>query len=155
VADVLQNTFDRKELIGFSRKQFRNYDTRTVSNSELEESLTDGWTVAKKNKRSTRLSRPKKKPDLLESRVWALFYRMGFPVLSGEGGAELAITPSDSKSPRNQLDVVAVDDEIGLHVECKCREQPKRDPRFQEKLAKHATNRRGFGNRPVRRILDV
>ena len=83
-------------------------------------------------------------PDLLESRVWNLLYRMGFTHLSSIGGATLILRGGSPKSPTQQIDVVAVDDEVAIAVECKSQKTPKKDPRFTEKLTKIGAIRRKF-----------
>ncbi len=141
---MLKNVQAREDLLGFARSQVRSYERKTVRPTELDESLATGWVIQRENKSSFRLGREKSKPDLLESRVWTLFYRMGFTHLSGPDGAVLSVTDKGTDGPGQQIDVVALDDEIGLAVECKTRETPKKDTRFSEKLAKHASIRKRF-----------
>lgn len=143
---MIKNVFSREDLLGFSRQQSRDKVAKTVKKKDLEEATNDGWEIQKRNKKTVRVTKPKKKSKLLESRVWTVLYRMGFAYMSGEGGALLDVSASDEESPKDQVDVVAVDEEVGLCVECKSRETPKKDPRFSEKLAKHAGKRKAFAN---------
>lgn len=56
--------------------------------------------------------------DILEGRVWAIFYRMGFPLLSSpRGGAYILAQNTGHKIA--QADVVAVDGDTLVFVECK------------------------------------
>lgn len=82
---------------------------------------------------------------LLEDRVWSLLYRLGFDYLSGDGGAQLTQDPKGENSPYNQIDVVGLDPEVALAVECKSAEQPRRFSEFQKDLAKHVLTRQRFG----------
>src|SRR4051794_14925615 len=108
---MIQNIVPREELSAFARKQALSSIRKTVKKSDVDGAVQEGWTVRKRNRRSISLERPKKRSVLLESRVWSLFYRMGFSSLSAEGGAELTVNPEDKQSPLTQIDVVAVDDE--------------------------------------------
>lgn len=100
-----------------------------------------GWSVVKAGKVSVRLKRDKPHGVALEDRVWTLFYRMGFDSMSGLGGAKLRLTHQDSSSPINQLDVVAIDPDVALAVECKSSVNFVKRPQFQEELAKLAQMR--------------
>ncbi len=140
----LRNVLPREELLSFSRVQARDTDQMTVKEQDLPEHEEKGWTVLRHNKSSVRIHRPKPKSDLLEARVWRVMYKMGFPYLSGPGGGQLVLNNSDPQSPTQQLDVVAIDDEVAVAIECKSYKNFRKDTRFAEKLAKHAGIRGGF-----------
>lgn len=110
----------------------------------VEEEIARGWKVHKQNKTSTRLEKPKSHDKLLEDRVWTLLYRMGFKVLSGDGGAFLLVSKNDPTGPDNQIDVVAIDDEVAFAIECKSSENPRRFADFSADLAKHVGMRERF-----------
>ncbi len=141
---MLNNVLPIEEVGGLARTNARDYETRTVNPALVEQLTTDGWSVDRRNKKSVRLRRPKSHGKHLEDRVWSLFYRMQFPLLSGEGGAELLIDPKDVKSPTTQIDVAALDNEIAIAIECKCSEHPAKRPQFQSELAKHGLIREKF-----------
>jgi len=143
---MIDNIHARDELTGFARKQSKDRIERSVKKPELEAALAEGWEIRRKNRKSVRVSKPRKKADLLESRVWTLLYRMGFPVMSGKGGGNLWMNPRDPNGPKDQLDVVAVDDEVGLCVECKSYETPAKDPRLPQWLARLASMKKRFAS---------
>jgi DGQHR domain-containing protein len=120
----------------------------------VAKALDEGWTVLRKNKRTVTLAKEKSRPSLLESRVWTMLYRMGFPYLSGEGGSHLVWASGDPDSPTSQIDVVGVDDEVSLYIECKSYEAPRKDGDFAEKLAKHSSIRKRFAE-AVGRVLPT
>lgn len=124
---MLTNVLRIDELGSLARANARDYETKTVAPSALEEHLAIGWEVAKKNDKSIRLKRQKAHGTWLEDRVWTLLYRMKFAYLSGTRGAQLKIN-SDESSPQTQLDVVAIDDEVAIAIECKSSEQVARRP---------------------------
>jgi len=71
---------------------------------------------------------------------------MGFTHLSAQGGAHLLLTAGEPEGPDNQIDVVAVDDEVAFAIECKSAEAPRKFNDFSKDLAKHATLRQRFGH---------
>ena len=134
----------RESLLGLSRLRGRPTEQRTIEKHDLSDYEARGWTVLRHNKASIRLHRPKPQPKLLEDRVWSVLYKMGFTHLSGKNGAKLVFDERDTRSASQQLDVVAIDDEVAISVECKSYREEHTDPKFVEKLAKHATIRGPF-----------
>src|ERR1700674_5444229 len=141
---MLANLGSIENLSGPARARARDYVTKTVNPALVEKLVAEGWTVDKSNKKSIRLRRVKPHGVLLEDRVWTLFHRMQFPILSMEGGAQLVLDPKDSESPKSQIDVVGVDDEVAVAIECKSSESHARRPQFQHELGKHALIRDRF-----------
>src|SRR6185312_14108268 len=134
---MLTNVSLIEDLGSLARANARDYDTKTVSPSAVEEHEAAGWEISKKNSKSVRLTRRKAHGILLEDRVWTLLYRMKFRYLSGARGAQLKIN-TGSDSPQSQIDVVVIDDEVAIAIECKSSEQNARRPQFQQELGKHA-----------------
>jgi Holliday junction resolvase len=71
---------------------------------------------------------------------------MGFGYLSGLGGAKLTVQSEGDSAPKTQVDVVGIDDEVALAIECKSSERYSKRTQFQEELGKHALIRQQFGN---------
>lgn len=141
---MLDNVLPIEDLGGLARARARDHETKTVNPALVEQLVADGWTVDQKNKKSVRLRRPKSHGTHLEDRVWTLFYRMQFPLLSAKGGAELILEPKSSESPTTQIDVAALDNEIAIAIECKSSENPSKRAQFQNDLAKHGLIRERF-----------
>src|SRR6266702_3074646 len=99
---MLNNILSIGELAGLARARARDYETKTVNPALVDELLGEGWILDKRNKKSVRLRKPKSHGTYLEDRVWILFYRMQFPLLSGKGGAELVLEPRNPESPTTQ-----------------------------------------------------
>ena len=143
---IIRNLHPRGELGPFGRRQGSDDNYQSVKKDQVEKFQRDGWQVKRYNKASVRMLRKKAKSDLLESRVWRVMFKMGFAHLSGERGATLVLAGSDPDSPTNQVDVVAIDKDIAIAVECKSYQKVTKDPRFPEKLAKHAGLRASFAD---------
>jgi DNA sulfur modification protein DndB len=141
---MLGNVKPIESLSGLARARARDYETRTVNPVLVEKLVAEGWAVDKSNKKSVRLRRAKPHGALLEDRVWTLLHRMQVPILSAEGGAQLVLDPKDPQSPSSQIDVVGIDNEVAVAIECKSAENHARRPQFQHELGKHALIRERF-----------
>jgi DGQHR domain-containing protein len=135
---MLENVEQRENLRGLARAKRRDFETRTVHPKLLEEALADGWSLYKEQKTSVRLRRKKLHGPLLEDRVWSLLYKMSFDHMSSERGSYLPINPKLKDSPRSQIDVLSLDEDVAIAIECKSSEKIGRRPQFQEEIAKLA-----------------
>jgi DGQHR domain-containing protein len=134
----LQNIFPIDELTTLARSRSRAYQTKSVHPKLVEEAVSEGWEILKSGKNSVRLQRPKPLSTHFEDRVWTLLFRMQFELLSGAGGGKLLLDFRNKEGPTNQLDVVAVDSELVLGIECKTAEKYAKRTQFQDELAKFA-----------------
>jgi hypothetical protein len=69
---------------------------------------------------------------------------MGFVWMSGVGGGHLLVDNKEPEGPENQIDVVAIDTEVALSIECKSSSTPRKAANFQRDLSKHAGMRERF-----------
>lgn len=100
----------------------KRVDEKTVTAAKKEALTTkvqgeeqDGWTVAKKNKTSVRMSKPKPIDRQVEDDVWCLLYRLGFTEFSADRHFTIKLGPT---APGRQIDIFAKDDETVFIVEC-------------------------------------
>ncbi len=108
------------------RKSKDQHKTVSAANKKLiaekvEVEQKDGWRVAKKNAKSTRMVKPKPADEQLEDEIWSMLAQMGFKEMSK--GRSFTIAVEDGLEPR-QIDVFAKDDETAIVVECTQREEP-------------------------------
>lgn len=130
----LQNIFQSTELRGIARLLSRPYHQESILNGLVKEREAAGWTVVRGGKRKTRITKPKELKDAFPDRVWTVLYRMGFTHMSGQGGAKL-LCRSQSGETKNQIDVVAIDDDVAMYIECRTAHAPRKVPRFAEDAA--------------------
>ncbi len=140
----LSNVEPWENLRSLFRTKARDYETKTINPAMLDQLVAAGWVIDKQNNHSVRLRRPKLHSTLLEDRVWALLYRMRFTHLSAAGGASLIVDPKNDSSPKSQIDAVAIDDEVGLAIECKSAEAYSKRPQFQQEIGKFSLIRDRF-----------
>ena len=141
---MLENVFEREQLVGHARACARDVHVKSVNNRLVDDEVANGWSTKRKGKTVSSLSKAKSRPTLLEDRVWTLLYRMGMRYLSGPGGAKLALESRGESAVVNQLDVVGIDDEVAIAIECKSAERFGRRAQFQDELAKLALFRERF-----------
>ena len=70
---MISNIESRDNLRAFSRAKAKDFITKSVAYSKLEDYLSQGWSVAKKNQSTVRVKRNKTHSELLEDRVWILY----------------------------------------------------------------------------------
>jgi len=144
----LSNLHPAGDLAALGRSFAKSTVIIAVDPRDVAKHVEQGWAFQKKLKRSVRLSRLKELSVAFPDRVWTVLYRMGFSVLSGKGGAKLTCRGSEGDFD-NQLDVVALDADVALYVECRTARSPRKVPRFAEDVA-HLDGLRSCFQRAVR-----
>lgn len=94
---------------------------RSVHPADVPKYEADGWIVQREGSRRVRIKKPKNYDAMLEDQAWCLFYRMGYPELSGLN-FRIRYTRHDGTEGEKQVDVFAKDDETVVVAECKARE---------------------------------
>ena len=100
----------RKDVYQTVRGASRNLISEKVRLEEAE-----GWRIARRNAKSTRMAKPKPADEQLEDEVWCLMAQMGFKELSR--GRQFKVSVGKNLRKR-QIDVFAKDDEAVVIVEC-------------------------------------
>lgn len=100
----------------------KSVDEKTVTAAKKDALTTkvqgeeqDGWTIAKKNKKSVRMSKPKPHDRQLEDDVWCLLYKLGFKEFNADRNFTIKL---GANAPGRQIDIFAKDDETVFIVEC-------------------------------------
>jgi DNA sulfur modification protein DndB len=141
-----------EEIRAAFRRRKDEFDYQKIHPADEKKFNEQGW-EAHKQLQSALWVKKRKAPDrLLEDRIWSLFYRMGYPVLSG-GSFRINYRRVEGTDGSKQVDVFAKDDETAVVVECKAREtlgrrQLQKDIHETENLQKHFSRsiRSHFGN---------
>jgi hypothetical protein len=144
---MLSNVHGVDELRSLARRKMKPQQSRTIAaHDSATITAEDGWHIERQGKTTIRLTRPKPRSSLLEDRVWSLLYRLGFTHLSGEGGAQLLLDPKCDTKIYNQIDVVGLDEDVAVAIECKSAENTRKYSDFQKDLAKHSLIRQRFAS---------
>lgn len=113
----------------YKAKKKKFYE-RNVDHNLVDDLLDDGWEEFGTPLRTkTRLRKPKSPSDQFEDDIWCQFYELGFRTLNIDRHFELPFgkKPEESK----QIDVIAVNNDVIIIVECKSSEKPKRAPSYK------------------------
>ena len=86
----------------------------------------EGWEVVRRNKKTLRVRKPKPVGQQLEDDVWTLLASAGFPEMSSGHNFTIPVSSDGYEVPPKQIDVVAVDNDTALVVECKASEAPRK-----------------------------
>lgn len=101
------------------RQRRKPYIEKSIAFNEVETHVSSGWEVLRRNKTKVRLRRPKSVDHIFEDEVWCLLARMGFDAMSSGRNFRVPVSTSDADVPPKQIDVLAIDGEVALVVECK------------------------------------
>lgn len=111
---VIADRDDQKLLL---RARSRTHQERRVRRTEFSQP-DDGWYVSDNTlKREVKLAKDKTHDEVFEDEVWCLLSRLGFKYLSRNRSCSVRYDQKDGSS--QQIDVLAVDDECALIIECK------------------------------------
>lgn len=108
-----------KDLISVKRKRSQTYVFEKFEPELQAKRENEGWEVDKVLKNQIRMKRPKPTDEQFEDEVWLLFAALGFTYLNKDRHLEIPYGTPDTCTNK-QIDVLAIDDETILIVECKC-----------------------------------
>lgn len=115
------------------------FDAALIQSKEAQ-----GWVVKKTYKNGSALMmQPKKIGDAFEDEVWMIFYKMGFAVMNADRHFKLSYS-EEYPDLTKQLDVVAIDDETCLFIECKETEKFERNKSWLQEIAEMESKYKGL-----------
>ncbi len=100
-----------------------------VPNSEIDAFVRQGYSITKPGSRKTELKKKKPFSEIFENEVWLDFYNMGFETMNSDNHFSVCF-PGD----RKQIDVVAIDAETIIVVECKATESLDKTINFKKEV---------------------
>lgn len=110
---------DQLETEAKKRSETKDYK-KDIKKCDIEEHLKDGWIIEREYKNGTyKISKEKKFDECFENEVWLILKKMGFTTLNATRNFKIKTAPSTLK----QIDIIAIDDEVCLFIECKVTEQ--------------------------------
>ena len=109
---------DSEDQAPIRRERLKRYYERKVRKAEFS-GPDDGWRVLDESmKRDVKLAKDKPADLQYEDELWVLLSRMGFSYLSRDRTCRIQY--DDAEGSAQQIDVLAVDDECAVIIECKC-----------------------------------
>lgn len=118
------------------------YHVRSVDHAMVDELLQDGWEeFTKPLKTKTKLRKLKNHSTQLEDDIWCQLYRLGYRYFNV--GADFKLPFGPNAEDKKQIDVIAINDDTILLVECKSARKPSKPPSFKTEF--EALNQRMYG----------
>lgn len=124
-------TSDLSQLGRLYKAKNSQYQIKNVDHSLVEELVKEGWEeFGAPLKTKTKLRIRKKHNVQFEDDVWCQFYQLGYRCLNIDENFKLPF----GKEPEQikQIDVIAVDEDSILLVECKSSEKPSKAPSYKD-----------------------
>ncbi|SIN74266.1 DGQHR domain-containing protein [Algoriphagus halophilus] len=125
IDQVKSKLTDDLSQLGKIYKSKRNANlTLSVDHNLVDGYLKEGWEIQKELKTKTRLIKPKSHSKKFEDDVWCQLYELGYRYLNYDDSFKLPYgkEPEDLK----QIDVIAIDKETVILIECKSSEKPRK-----------------------------
>lgn len=118
---VTETTWDLlisgERLDEIAKPRCKDFIEKKVSNDEVDEFYEQGWKHLKTNKKTTTIYKEKPSGNAFEDEVWSIFYKMGFKTMNENN--KFAIVYGEQTKVSKQIDVIAIDNETCLLIECK------------------------------------
>ena len=106
------------------------YHTRNVDHNLVESFIDEGWEeYGKPLKTKTKLRILKSHGIQFEHDLWCQLYKLGYRCLNI--GSDFRLPFGKRSEEKKQIDIIAVDDDSILLVECKSSEKPAKPPSFK------------------------
>lgn len=121
---------DKSQLGKIYAARSAKFHTRNVDHSLVEGLLDEGWEeYGTPLKTKTRLRKPKSHNVQFEDDLWCQLYRLGYRNLNVDETFCLPFGPGEAD--KKQIDVVAIDDDTVLLVECKSSDVSAKAPSYK------------------------
>ncbi|MGD0856271.1 MAG: DGQHR domain-containing protein [Dehalococcoidia bacterium] len=118
------------------KKEYRNrkqqYIFGSIHPSLLQEYEQNGWERQKESKTRVRVRKKKPVDENFEDQIWRILADMGFTYMNT--GRQFKLPYSDDYKLTQQVDVIAIDQETILIVECKAAETVQKNRSFKEAI---------------------
>lgn len=135
-------TYDLSTLGKLYKAKKKDYMSISVDHSLAEDYIKEKWEIEKVLKTKTKLRKLKTHDKIFEDNIWCQMYELGYRHLNYDDNFHLPFgkKPEDKK----QIDVVAIDDETIIIIECKSSEKPKKAPSYKDEFDLLSLRLNGF-----------
>lgn len=114
-----------RELNAIKKKRAQPYVFKKFEPELKEKRESEGWQLDKVLKSFLRMKKPKPLDEQFEDEVWELFASLGFQFMNNDRHLAIPYGPPGTGTTK-QIDVIAIDEETVLLVECKCAQYGKK-----------------------------
>lgn len=141
--DWTEKMVSGNDLINIRNQRSKTHIFSAIKPQLLDGHLQLGWEIDKELKTKVRIKKAKPADEAFEDRVWMLFARMGFTDMNRDRHLEI---PYEKNNPAltQQIDVLAIDDETAIVVECKSAQTQDKKTNFKETITAMQGTRAGI-----------
>ena len=149
IDEILNKLVSEPTVLGKIYKAKKSkYHLRSVDHSLVEDMIKDGWEeFGQPLKTKTRLRKAKDASKEFEDDIWCQFYELGFRYLNYD--ALFKLPYGKDPEERKQIDVIAINSEIVILVECRSAERWKTAPSLKTEFEGLEKRLDGF-----RKVID-
>lgn len=123
-----------EELNNISKIRKTKYYEEKVEKALIPKYIKDGWEIIRSYKNESAKMRIDKPIGVaFEDEVWMIFYNMGFKTLNKSRDFKISYSKTDLNLTK-QIDVIAIDDEVILLIECKAAEKTDTTSNWKKEL---------------------
>lgn len=143
IQEIKKKLTDDPSMLGKLYKAKKSpFDTLSVVHGMVEDYLDDGWEVEKELKTKTRIRKEKAHSRIFEDEVWCQLYELGYRHFNYDNHFKLPYgkNPEDKK----QIDVIAVDQDTVIIIECKSSAKAKNAPSLKTEFEGLDIRLKGF-----------
>lgn len=146
IADMFAN---EQEISKIKKARKSEHEQARVYLSQVDEYKSKGWIFDRQTVRKAYMRKPKPQNKIFEDRVWCLFADMGFKQLNRDYKCEIPYVGVDKDTKtktasKHQIDVIAIDDECVLIIECKSAEKEGTKGQFKKEIESIQGYRKGI-----------
>lgn len=143
VLDIKEKvTSDSAYLAKLYRAKKKDYLELSVEHNLVEGYESDGWEITEVLKTKTKIRKPKPHSKLFEDEVWCQFYELGYRTLNVDENFKLPFSNDDTD--KKQIDVIAINHETAILIECKSAENSKKAPSYKDEFDLLSLRLNGF-----------
>ena len=126
--------YSKEELDNASILRKKDIIEEKVPFNNVEEYEAEGWEISKQYKNgSAIMTKPKELKNVLIDKLWTIFYRMGFNNLSSSNDMKFVLGKEPYQIEKS-INLIAIDDETCLFIDCYSSENFDRATSFSEKI---------------------
>lgn len=132
IVDIKKKMTNDLSYLGKIYKSKKNeYQTLSIEHNLIEEYQKDGWEVfGKKYKTKTKIRKLKVHSKKFEDDIWCQMYELGYRELNIDDNLHLYYDSNNKK----QIDILAVNNDTAILIECKSSEKLKKAPSFKDEF---------------------
>jgi len=124
---------DKSKLGKLFKAKKSQFQYLSIDHSLVDEYLAQGWEIdGKPLKTKTKIKINKSHSKQFEDDVWCQFYKLGYRTLNYDENFILPFSKEENK--KKQIDVVAINDDSIILVECKSSDNMKKAPSLKDEF---------------------